>query len=52
MAAEASVDAQSVTLLREQLAQRDRDLVALQAELDETNRGVVALYAELDDQAA
>jgi len=52
MAAEASVDAQSVTLLREQLAQRDRALVALQAELDETNRGVVALYAELDDQAA
>jgi signal transduction histidine kinase len=52
MAAEASLDAQSASLLREQLAQRDRDLDALQTELDETNRGVVALYAELDDQAA
>jgi signal transduction histidine kinase len=36
--------------LREQLALRDVELVALQEELDETNRGVVALYAELDDK--
>jgi signal transduction histidine kinase len=34
------------------LAARDADIVLLRDELDETNKGVVALYAELDDKAA
>ncbi len=34
-----------------QLAARDADIALLRAELDETNKGVVALYAELDDKA-
>jgi signal transduction histidine kinase len=38
--------------LRDLLAARDADIVLLREELDETNKGVVALYAELDDKAA
>ncbi len=34
------------------LAERDADIALLRQELDETNKGVVALYAELDDKAA
>jgi len=42
---------ESLRALREQLAQKDAEVQALQQELDETNRGVLALYAELDTQA-
>src|SRR5690349_23872748 len=35
-----------------QLAAREADIAILREELDETNKGVVALYAELDDKAA
>ena len=35
-----------------ELAQRDADIELLRQELEETNRGVLALYAELDDKAA
>jgi len=35
-----------------ELAQRDADIELLRQELLETNKGVVALYAELDDKAA
>jgi signal transduction histidine kinase len=38
--------------LQAQLAARDADIALLREELDETNKGVVALYAELDDKAA
>ncbi len=38
--------------LQAELAARDADIALLRAELEETNRGVVALYAELDDKAA
>jgi len=34
------------------LAAREADIELLREELDETNKGVVALYAELDDKAA
>ena len=34
----------------ERLMRAERELVLLREELDETNRGVVALYAELDDK--
>jgi signal transduction histidine kinase len=35
-----------------ELAARDADIALLRQELEETNKGVVALYAELDDKAA
>ena len=38
--------------LSAELAQRDADIDLLRQELEETNKGVVALYAELDDKAA
>jgi len=38
--------------LLSQLAAREADIELLRAELEETNKGVVALYAELDDKAA
>jgi len=38
--------------LQSLLAARDADIALLREELDETNKGVVALYAELDDKAA
>jgi signal transduction histidine kinase len=38
--------------LAAQLAAREADIELLREELEETNRGVVALYAELDDKAA
>jgi len=38
--------------LQELLAAREADIALLREELDETNKGVVALYAELDDKAA
>jgi signal transduction histidine kinase len=37
--------------LREQLRQREEEVVRLNKELEDTNRGVVALYAELDEKA-
>ncbi|MGA8709353.1 MAG: ATP-binding protein [Steroidobacteraceae bacterium] len=37
--------------LSQRLAEREADIEVLRAELEETNRGVVALYAELDDKA-
>jgi signal transduction histidine kinase len=40
------------TELQAQLAARDADIALLREELEETNKGVVALYAELDDKAA
>jgi signal transduction histidine kinase len=48
----APIDTQSAADLRERLAQREADIDLLRAELHETNKGVVALYAELDDQAS
>ncbi|MEJ0085007.1 MAG: ATP-binding protein [Pseudomonadota bacterium] len=39
------------TDLQAQLAARDADIELLRKELEETNKGVVALYAELDDKA-
>jgi len=41
----------AVVELSAELAEKSRELEALQNELEETNRGVVALYAELDVQA-
>jgi len=38
--------------LQAQLAAREADIALLREELEETNKGVVALYAELDDKAA
>jgi signal transduction histidine kinase len=38
--------------LQSQLAAREADIELLRTELEETNKGVVALYAELDDKAA
>ncbi len=38
--------------LQSLLAAREADIALLREELDETNKGVVALYAELDDKAA
>ena len=38
--------------LEAQLASRDVEIALLREELEETNKGVVALYAELDDKAA
>jgi signal transduction histidine kinase len=38
--------------LASEIAARDTDIELLRAELEETNKGVVALYAELDDKAA
>jgi signal transduction histidine kinase len=38
--------------LQAQLAAREADIELLRTELEETNKGVVALYAELDDKAA
>jgi signal transduction histidine kinase len=38
--------------LAAQLAAREADIALLREELEETNKGVVALYAELDDKAA
>jgi signal transduction histidine kinase len=52
MAADATIDAESGAELRRQLVQCELDVQLLRAELLETNRGVVALYAELDDTAA
>jgi signal transduction histidine kinase len=52
MAADAAIDAESSAELRRQLSQCELDVQLLRAELLETNRGVVALYAELDDTAA
>lgn len=37
--------------LEEAIRQRDQEVQLLRAEIDETNKGVVALYAQLDDQA-
>jgi signal transduction histidine kinase len=51
MAADPAIDADSAAGLRRQLAQSELDAQLLRAELLETNRGVVALYAELDDTA-
>jgi signal transduction histidine kinase len=48
----APIDTSSAAELRERLAQREVDIDLLRAELYETNKGVVALYAELDDQAS
>ena len=39
------------TDLQAQLAARDAEIGLLREELEETNKGVVALYAELDDKA-
>jgi signal transduction histidine kinase len=52
MAADAAIDTESSAELRRQLVQRELDVQLVRAELLETNRGVVALYAELDDTAA
>ena len=38
--------------LNAELAAREADIALLREELEETNKGVVALYAELDDKAA
>lgn len=38
-------------VLERQLAEQAQDLALLRSELEETNRGVVALYAELEDNA-
>jgi len=52
MATDASIEIDSNAELRRQLTQCELDVQLLRAELLETNRGVVALYAELDDTAA
>jgi signal transduction histidine kinase len=52
MAADAVIETESGAELRRQLLQCELDVQLLRAELLETNRGVVALYAELDDTAA
>ncbi len=52
MGAGAPTVGESEATLREQLIQRELDIDLLRAELAETNKGVVALYAELDDQAS
>jgi signal transduction histidine kinase len=51
MATDVSADPESSEALRQRLAQRELDVELLRAELLETNKGVVALYAELDDTA-
>jgi signal transduction histidine kinase len=38
--------------LQSELAAREADIALLREELEETNKGVLALYAELDDKAA
>jgi signal transduction histidine kinase len=52
MAADAAIDAESGAEPRRRPEQYELDVQLLRAELLETNRGVVALYAELDDTAA
>jgi signal transduction histidine kinase len=52
MAADAAIETEAGAELRRQLVQCELDVQLLRAELLETNRGVVALYGELDDTAA
>ena len=51
MATELSINTESDATVRRRLSQCEFDLELLRSELLETNRGVVALYAELDDKA-
>jgi signal transduction histidine kinase len=51
MATEVSINTEPDTALRLRLSQCELDVELLRSELLETNRGVVALYAELDDKA-
>jgi signal transduction histidine kinase len=51
MATELSINTESDAAERQRLSQCELDLELLRSELLETNRGVVALYAELDDKA-
>ena len=51
MATELSINTESDAAARPALGQCELDLELLRSELLETNRGVVALYAELDDKA-
>jgi signal transduction histidine kinase len=50
-AAAPSEPAERIRALEAALAEKGRQIDALQEEIEETNRGVVALYAELDTQA-
>src|SRR3984885_2263342 len=51
MATELSINTESDATVRRRLSQCEFDLELLRSELLETNRGVVALYAELDNKA-
>jgi signal transduction histidine kinase len=46
-----SINTESDAAVRQRLSQCELDVELLRSELLETNRGVVALYAELDDKA-